>query len=124
MKICKSCKEAKPFDHYFSAGVKKGKKYYRQKCKSCYAKVKANYRYKRRDWLFGYKEKLACTKCGYSKKTHSSFSTRALEFHHTEGNKSFEVSNGVHRGMSIEKIKEEIKKCQVVCSRCHMELHS
>lgn len=124
MKTCNTCHEEKPLDHYWSAGIKNGKKHYRAKCKDCYNKVKAHLRYRNRDWLTSYKENLSCCKCGYSKKTHPTFSTRALEFHHESGNKEFEVSNGVHSGFSISNIQAEIDKCIVVCSRCHMEIHS
>jgi len=124
VKKCNTCHEDKPDDHYFSAGVKNGKKYFRAKCKVCYNKVKSHLRYRNRDWIVEYKEKLACSKCGYSKKTHKSFATRALQFHHHEGNKTFDVSNGVHRGLSIDTLQKEIDKCVVLCSRCHMEMHS
>lgn len=124
MKICNTCHKSLPEDEYWSAGIKKGKRYYRQKCKKCYQKIKNNLRYRNKDWLYNYKEKLSCEKCGYSKKTHPSFSTRALEFHHKKNNKEFAVSDGVNRSMSIERLKKEIDKCQVLCSRCHTEVHS
>ena len=74
--------------------------------------------------LKNYKETLACSVCGYSKKTHSNFCSRALEFHHNKKNKSFSVSNGVNRGRSKETVQKEIDKCIVVCSRCHAEIHA
>lgn len=85
--------------------------------------TKKHRRYFNRDWVADYKSKLSCKKCGYSKETHPSFKVQALQFHHHENNKSFEISNGVQRGMSIEKIKKEINKCEVLCSRCHAESH-
>lgn len=124
MKVCNTCNKNLPDDHYWSAGIKNGKKHYRKKCKTCYGKVKNYLRYRNKDWLIKYKEKLACQKCGYSKKTHPSFSIRALEFHHREDNKEFAVSNGVHSGVSIQRLKDEIDKCDVLCARCHMELHA
>ena len=122
-KECVVCKELKPSTDYYSAGVKNGKKYLRRKCKKCYERVKEHRRYFNRDWLKDIKSNMECSCCGYSKITHKSFKTQALQFHHYQDNKSFEVSNGVHRGMSIEKIKEEMDKCVVLCSRCHAESH-
>lgn len=122
-KECMVCKELKPSTDYYSAGVKNGKKYLRRQCKKCYERVKEHRRYFNRDWLKIIKSNMECSCCGYSKKTHKSFKTQALQFHHHQDNKSFEVSNGVHRGMSIEKIKEEMDKCVVLCSRCHAESH-
>lgn len=122
-KECVVCKEVKPSTDYYSAGVKNGKKYYRRKCKKCYGAVKTHRRYFNRDWLKDVKSKMECSGCGYSKKTHKSFKTQALQFHHHENNKLFEVSNGVQRGMAIERIKKEMDKCIVLCSRCHAESH-
>lgn len=120
---CVVCERDKPLTDYYSAGVKRGKKHLRRKCKECYETVKAHRRYFNRDWLKEIKSGMECSSCGYSKKTHKSFKTQALQFHHHQDNKSFEVSNGVNRGMSIEKIKEEMDKCVVLCSRCHAESH-
>lgn len=37
--------------------------------------------------------------------------------------KEYNISKMVHEGFSINRIKEEIKKCEVLCSNCHRELH-
>jgi 5-methylcytosine-specific restriction endonuclease McrA len=58
-----------------------------------------------------------CERCGYSK------CVRALSFHHRNPKeKNFGVSA---RGMtrSLEKVKNEIEKCVLLCANCHMELH-
>lgn len=122
-KECVVCNQVYPEEYFYSAGVKKGKSYKRRKCKHCFMSTKKHRRYFNRDWVADYKSKLSCKKCGYSKETHSSFKVQALQFHHHENNKSFEISNGVQRGMSIDKIKKEINKCEVLCSRCHAESH-
>jgi hypothetical protein len=123
MKICNICNQAHPESNFPTAGVKNGKRYSRLQCTQCYGKKKRHRRYVNKQWLKDLKETMACESCGYSKKTHSRFRTQALEFHHYEDNKKFEVSNGVHRGMAIKKLKEEIDKCKVLCSRCHVEEH-
>lgn len=58
-----------------------------------------------------------CQICGYKK------SARALSFHHINPNeKDFGLSaRGLTR--SWEKIKNELNKCILICSNCHMEVH-
>ena len=60
-------------------------------------------------FLADYKMKLGCIDCGYNK--HHS----ALEFDHVKGEKKLNIS----LAKSITQAKEEIKKCEVVCSNCH-----
>jgi hypothetical protein len=58
-----------------------------------------------------------CQRCGYDK------CLAALQFHHLNSEeKSFRISApGVK---SLQKLKEEIKKCILLCANCHAELHS
>jgi len=57
-----------------------------------------------------------CERCGYDKYI------EALEFHHLNPKeKKFNISHKSTR--SLEKEREEIKKCILVCSTCHKELH-
>ena len=120
---CRDCEEQKPLSYYWSAGVKNGKQYYRRRCKVCYNTTKYNYKHKLKVWFEEYKQSLECFKCGYSKKTHKSFNVKALQFHHTDDNKEFAVSEGVCNGLALKRIVKEIKKCQVLCARCHAEHH-
>lgn len=122
-RTCKKCGEKKPVDQFPTAGTKNGIKYYRHQCKPCYQARKLHRRYHNRKWLAEYKSKLECEKCGYSKDTHDSFRTQALEFHHHNGDKLRAVSDMANSGFSVEKIMNEINKCQVLCSRCHIESH-
>lgn len=56
-----------------------------------------------------------CSICGYNK------TNSALEFHHIfPENKEFNISIGSH---SLIKDLEEVKKCILVCSNCHREIH-
>jgi hypothetical protein len=123
LKTCRDCKEERPFNFFWSAGIKKGKKYYRRVCKICYNTTNHSYKHKVKSWFEGYKQKLECLKCGYSKKTHESFNVKALQFHHNDDNKEFAVSEGVCHGLSMKRIVKEIQKCQVLCARCHAEHH-
>lgn len=44
---------------------------------------------------------------------------RCLDFDHVRGEKITNVSFMVHQGRSIERIRQEISKCEVRCSNCH-----
>lgn len=120
---CRTCNEIKPLTEFHTAGIKNGVKYFRHKCKPCYQKGKAHRRHHNRQWMIDYKSTLKCQNCGYSKNTHSTFKTQALDFHHHNDDKEHTVSDMVHRGFSVKKIKKEIGKCTVLCARCHIEIH-
>jgi hypothetical protein len=55
-----------------------------------------------------------CEICGYNKRV------KLLQFHHT-GIKSFTVSSR-NRYLSIEKLRIEANKCQLLCPTCHYEI--
>jgi Helix-turn-helix domain len=59
-----------------------------------------------------------CQMCGYDK------SFAALEFHHLDPTKkAFGVARrGITR--SIEKVREEVRKCILICSNCHAEVEA
>lgn len=57
-----------------------------------------------------------CEKCGYDK------CVEALCFHHKDPNeKDFGIGG---RSYSFEKLKLEVDKCDLLCSNCHIELHT
>ena len=57
-----------------------------------------------------------CTKCGYDK-CHA-----AMQFHHRDpSQKEFDWS--YLRKRSVEAIRLELDKCDLVCCRCHVEIH-
>lgn len=59
-----------------------------------------------------------CCCCGYDK------NIAALEFHHTNpGNKSFQLDARHLANTTMEKVLEESKKCVLLCSNCHKEVH-
>lgn len=53
----------------------------------------------------------ACVDCGVSDVT-------ALEFDHV-GSKDFNISSGIRRGYSLQRLEAEISQCEVRCSNCH-----
>jgi len=60
-----------------------------------------------------------CTACGYDK------NYAALEFHHKEpGEKAFSLDLRSLSNRKFELILEEVKKCNLVCSNCHTEIHN
>ena len=46
---------------------------------------------------------------------------RVLEFNHvkSKGKKLKHVSKMINKGYSVEMIKKEIAKCEIVCANCH-----
>lgn len=66
-----------------------------------------------REYIKKLKEKTPCADCG---KYYPSF---VMDFDHKE-NKEFLISRAVSSGThTLEKIKKEIEKCDIVCSNCH-----
>jgi hypothetical protein len=58
-----------------------------------------------------------CEKCGYSKLEYP----RVFHFHHRDpAQKDFSPSS---KNWAIERLKEEVDKCQLLCSNCHAEEH-
>lgn len=56
-----------------------------------------------------------CVKCGYNK------CLSALEFHHQDPKqKDFSISSNSY---SLNKMKIEVDKCDLLCSNCHREEH-
>ena len=57
-----------------------------------------------------------CERCGYDK------SLRALSFHHRDpSKKSFSISHN-RTVIGIEKMRDEVEKCDLLCANCHMEV--
>jgi hypothetical protein len=68
---------------------------------------------KKKQWLDEYKLERGCADCGYRDRP------EALEFDHLpEFEKSFTISLKV-MSKTLDKLQEEVAKCEVVCSNCH-----
>jgi hypothetical protein len=71
----------------------------------------------RRKWLAEFKKGLKCNRCG---EDHPA----TLTFHHLNaGEKDFEIGNSVWMGVSLNRLKAEIEKCEVLCANCHAKEH-
>ena len=81
-------------------------------CTNCRNKKTRNYRKNKIVEIMGGR----CMICGYNK------NNKALGFHHIEkDDKKFTISDNLSK--SIAEIKKELKKCMLVCSNCHIEIH-
>jgi 5-methylcytosine-specific restriction endonuclease McrA len=95
----------------------KSSEVYKEYCKRRVERVKR--------WRNNSKQKVVdmmggcCQICGYKK------TTDALELHHVDPSKK-EMSFGKWRAnpKSLETIKEELKKCILLCANCHREVHA
>ncbi len=71
-----------------------------------------------KDWMKDYKSNLKCEKCQMD-------NPACLTFHHINPKeKEITLARAAHNGWSIKRMLKEIQKCQVLCSNCHMILHS
>lgn len=60
------------------------------------------------------KLRLGCKHCGF--REHFA----ALEFHHRKRTrKIFEIATAISKCINFERVQQEIKKCDVLCSNCH-----
>lgn len=100
---CKQCVRSRSKQHYDEKGILKKEK-------------RKIYIQQRREWFNEFKKTLKCIKC---EENHIS----CLEFHHRNPEeKDFEIAAFVSTA-SKEKILNEIKKCDVLCSNCHRKTH-
>ena len=68
-----------------------------------------------KNWFAGYKKTVSCSKCGEKE---------SLEFHHRlPVSKKDTISALVRYGKPMERILDEMKKCDILCTKCHREMH-
>lgn len=63
-------------------------------------------------FIYNYLLSHPCVDCGVN-------DPRVLQFDHVRGRKDREVSNMLRARLSLQRIDEEIKKCEVRCANCH-----
>ena len=77
-------------------------------------KHSTEYRNAAKEYVWNYLLTHPCAECGESNPV-------VLEFHHV-GGKDKAISELVGRGATLEKIKEELSRCQVLCANCHRKV--
>ena len=130
MKVCTKCGIAKPDDQYHTQ-MKRGKVYTLRHCIECHrGLMRAHYDANRQkyldkaavartaaraagcDYIWQFVNAHPCTDCGETDPI-------VLQFDHCRGKKYKEISWLVRAGCSLDTIKAEIAKCDVVCANCH-----
>ena len=122
-KICSLCNKTKSLSDFYSNGYQpNGKKKYKGKCKSCDQKSRySTFNDKLNIILMELGKEYKCERCGYDN------NPSAIHFHHLDpSQKDFELAD-ISRTLSLDNLRdtvsEEIKKCIILCSNCHMEEH-
>lgn len=128
-KICTKCSVPQDLENFAFLNVKTNRRKY--VCKECDKKVRRAYylantekvkkkcraqntlsRNTNGQYVWDYLKVHPC-KCGETDPV-------ALDFDHRNREEKFmEVSQMIHIGYNLEKIKEEILKCDVLCANCH-----
>lgn len=72
-----------------------------------------NIRDRNRRYINEIKESNPCSDCG------KYYVYDVMEFDHIRGIKLFNINRAATNTSSIKRIKEEINKCDLVCSNCH-----
>ena len=92
-----------------------GRKYYHAHPDRVKTKMQKNRErgIKHLQWIRDYKERVGC-KCGER-------DYRCLDFHHLNPQKKKRCLSQMHL-YSLETIKKEVSKCEVMCANCHRKL--
>jgi hypothetical protein len=71
-----------------------------------------------REFIRSYKLERGCQRCGYNE------SAYALDAHHKDKNKEFLIGSSGGQDVSIERLRVELEKCDILCANCHRIEHS
>ena len=120
MKSCTKCNELKSFDGFTIRRTRKGMIARHTWCKDCHNAYKRQNVLKKTYELKKYVSDLLlnskCEICNIS-------DFYALEFNHKiPSDKSFEIAQAISGNriqVSLEQLKSEIAKCEIVCANCH-----
>lgn len=115
VKTCARCKWELPTESFYPRRSRNGLTPY---CKECYRAIDHDRQRRIKSALVaaaGGK----CSRCGYSR------CLAALEFHHRDPREKDPVLfKNKHRRATIDQAtREELNKCDLVCSNCHREVH-
>jgi protein-arginine kinase activator protein McsA len=128
-KVCIRCHQEKPLEEFPLKSSLRGTR--QTVCKRCTAErshrwylenkdthIKnvwlntKEYRHEASEYIWNYLRTHPCVDCGESDPV-------VLEFDHVRGKKIATVSSMIRSGFPLERIKQEIEKCEVRCSNCH-----
>lgn len=113
-KTCPTCKETKEVNYENFYISKKDK--HCSWCRTCSNKKTISRQIKKKLKCVEYKGGKCCI-CDYNKYI------GALEFHHLDpSKKDFDI--GSMQRNSFKRVEPELKKCILVCSNCHREIHA
>lgn len=70
-------------------------------------------RARKRKFVIRVKSKLSCMDCKQS------YHHSVMEFDHVRGEKLFNIGNQGRNYVTMKKLKDEIRKCELVCANCH-----
>lgn len=107
---CQFCGEDDP-----AKMMKNGRSRTFNRCKKCHNLRTIERGRKNREEYIAYKGG-ACERCGYNR------CCAALDFHHRDPSKKDPSFESI-RYWGMERAKEELDRCMLVCSNCHRELH-
>lgn len=114
MKLCRICNRELEDNQFPKNGNA-----LRNICKECQTKRVRIKQLEFAEWVNSLKTE--CSICGYRT------SKKALEWHHLDGGKEFNISKFVNSNYpsakNKEKVLRELDKCVLVCANCHRELH-
>tara|TARA_R100000306_G_C4258682_1_gene84175 strand:- start:114 stop:416 length:303 start_codon:yes stop_codon:yes gene_type:complete len=72
----------------------------------------------KRKWLNEYKKDKPCSRCG------ETYDPLCLDLHHIDPEKKeATISSLVQGTQKLEKLKEEVAKCEIICAHCHRLHH-
>ena len=126
MKKCNHCKKNLTYDKFSKTNLTKVS----SRCKKCQSKyskehyrnnkekynLKSNKRNEKFNDLIVSTKNIPCMDCG------KSYPSYVMDFDHRDPSKKlFHVARGRALGKSLLQVKEEINKCDIVCSNCHRE---
>lgn len=89
-------------------------------CSNCHCETHTESESKRsvrKTELLSCLSKVKCERCGYAGRNLGS-----LHFHHTK-DKQFTVSAALRDNVSVQRLMDEISKCEVICANCHTIEH-
>ena len=102
--ICRECEQQQRRNSYANN---------RERAKVINRVSMLNAREAAREYVFQYALEHPCQDCGET-------NPLVLTFDHVRGVKKGNISDMVGRGWSLDTIKAEIAKCDIVCFNCHM----